>query len=56
MNQPAPWECPRCRVVNAWWVSRCNCKPSVKRGRPTRYKVVGGVAFPLPPRRADLRG
>ena len=22
-----PWECPRCKTVNAPWLSQCTCKP-----------------------------
>lgn len=22
-----PWECPRCRVIHAGWVDRCDCTP-----------------------------
>ena len=24
-----PWICPRCSMVNAPWVSQCNCVPDV---------------------------
>jgi len=23
-----PWECPRCHVIHAGWVARCDCKPN----------------------------
>lgn len=22
-----PWECPRCKTINAPWVAQCTCKP-----------------------------
>jgi hypothetical protein len=22
-----PWECPRCKVINAPWVAQCTCHP-----------------------------
>ena len=25
-----PWECPRCKVINAPWVAHCTCRPEVK--------------------------
>lgn len=25
-----PWECPRCKTINAPWLSQCTCKPEVK--------------------------
>ncbi len=23
-----PWECPRCKTINAPWLSHCKCKPN----------------------------
>lgn len=25
-----PWECPRCKVINAPWVAQCTCRPETK--------------------------
>lgn len=25
-----PWECPRCKVINAPWVAQCTCSPETK--------------------------
>ena len=25
-----PWECPRCKVINAPWVAQCTCCPETK--------------------------
>lgn len=25
-----PWECPRCKTINAPWLSQCTCKPVEK--------------------------
>lgn len=33
---PDAWECPRCHVIHAWWVSRCPCPP------PTRTVITTG--------------
>ena len=25
-----PWECPRCKIINAPWLSQCTCKPEIR--------------------------
>lgn len=40
---PAPWICPRCQVVHAPHVDRCNCAP-----RP-QYLPLGGGPHYYPP-------
>lgn len=27
-----PWICPRCGVVHAYWVARCDCRPPTVTG------------------------
>lgn len=34
------WECPRCGVIHAFWVPRCDCRPPV---------VTGTAKGPFPP-------
>lgn len=48
MSQPGAWECPRCHVINAWFVRQCRCRPN---GQPLTPTQTASGSVPLRPYR-----
>ena len=41
-----PWICPRCDVVNAPWVARCDCKETPEQRTAQLHGIMQEFHFP----------
>lgn len=43
-----PWECPRCKVINAPWVAQCTCKPTIEKVEKHITEIIDCDALKIP--------